>query len=46
MNAAGSVWYVDGGPRPFNHHAKFILMAPGLDRIATVGFRCVVDARE
>jgi formylglycine-generating enzyme required for sulfatase activity len=38
-----SIWYVDGGPRPCTHHAKQILMWPGLDRCATVGFRCVKD---
>jgi formylglycine-generating enzyme required for sulfatase activity len=39
-----SYWYTDGGPRPCEHHAKFILMYPGLDRCATIGFRCVKDA--
>lgn len=38
-----SHWYMDGGPRPCNHHAKFILMYPGLDRCSTIGFRCVRD---
>ncbi|MHC4441146.1 MAG: formylglycine-generating enzyme family protein [Planctomycetota bacterium] len=42
--AQGSIWYFDGGPQPCNHHAKIILMWPGLDRCATLGFRCVVDA--
>ncbi len=41
-----SIWYNDGGPRPCTHHAKFILMYPGLDRCATIGFRCVTDAAE
>jgi len=41
--AKGSVWYADGGPRPCTHHAKFLLMWPGLDRCATIGFRCVAD---
>ena len=45
FQAKGSVWYVDGGPRPCNHHAKFILMWPGLDRCATIGFRCVKDVK-
>ncbi len=40
----GSDWYFDGGAQPCNHHAKFIRMYPGLDRCATVGFRCVADA--
>ena len=43
FDARGSIWYVRGGPRPCTHHAKFILMYPGLDRCATIGFRCVVD---
>lgn len=39
-----SIWYNDGGPRPCNHHSKFLLMYPGLDRCSTIGFRCVRDA--
>jgi formylglycine-generating enzyme required for sulfatase activity len=41
--ARGSGWYMDGGPRPANYSQKFLLMWPGLDRCATIGFRCVVD---
>jgi formylglycine-generating enzyme required for sulfatase activity len=41
--ARGSNWYCDGGPRPANFAAKFLLMWPGLDRCATIGFRCVKD---
>ncbi len=41
--AEGSIWYADGGPRPCDHHAKFICMWPGLDRCSTIGFRCVAD---
>jgi len=41
--AEGSHWYMLGGPRPVNFAAKFLLMWPGLDRCATVGFRCAVD---
>jgi formylglycine-generating enzyme required for sulfatase activity len=41
--AAGSEWYADGGPRPNQFAAKFLLMWPGLDRCATIGFRCAVD---
>jgi hypothetical protein len=41
--AEGSQWYADGGPAACNFAAKFILMWPGLDRCATIGFRCVVD---
>ena len=39
--AHGSNWYVDGGVRPANYATKFLLMWPGLDRCATIGFRCV-----
>lgn len=38
-----SLWYVDGGPRPASFSTKFLLMWPGLDRCATIGFRCVAD---
>jgi formylglycine-generating enzyme required for sulfatase activity len=41
--AAGSDWYADGGPQPCDFAAKFLRVWPGLDRCATVGFRCVVD---
>ena len=41
--AEGSEWYFDGGPQPLNFAAKQILIYPGIDRCATVGFRCVVD---
>jgi formylglycine-generating enzyme required for sulfatase activity len=41
--AAGSEWYTDGGPQPNQFAAKFLLMWPGLDRCATIGFRCAVD---
>jgi formylglycine-generating enzyme required for sulfatase activity len=41
--AKGSVWYFDGGPQVNAFTAKFLLMWPGLDRCATIGFRCVVD---
>jgi formylglycine-generating enzyme required for sulfatase activity len=43
FKAEGSNWYADGGPQPCSFGAKFILMWPGLDRCATIGFRCVVD---
>lgn len=39
--AQGSHWYMDGGPQPVDFAAKFLLMWPGLDRCATIGFRCV-----
>ncbi len=46
FDAKGSIWYIRGGPQPCNHHVKFIRMWPGLDRCATIGFRCVVDVAE
>jgi len=45
FDAKGSDWYVKGGPMACNSHTKFILMYPGLDRCATIGFRCVVDVK-
>ena len=39
--AEGSIWYFPGGAQPIATHAKFLRMYPGLDRCATVGFRCV-----
>ena len=44
--AKGSIWYFPGGPQPIDAHAKFILMYPGLDRCATISFRCVVPSRK
>lgn len=41
--ADNSAWYTDGAAQPCNHAEKFILMWPGMDRCATVGFRCAVD---
>jgi len=41
--AIGSEWYADGGAQPNDFAAKFLLMYPGLDRCATIGFRCAVD---
>jgi gamma-glutamyl hercynylcysteine S-oxide synthase len=39
----GSIWYF---PQTFrlDEHQKFLLMSPGRDRAATIGFRCVQDA--
>ncbi len=39
--AKGSMWYAEGGAQPVHHQHKFLLMNAGLDRCATVGFRCV-----
>jgi len=41
--AKGSHWYMDGGAQPCNFAQKFLLMWPGLDRCATIGFRCAGD---
>jgi formylglycine-generating enzyme required for sulfatase activity len=40
FKAQGSIWYTDGGPQPCRFGMKFLLMWPGLDRCATIGFRC------
>ncbi len=39
-----SIWYVVGGPWPVDQHQILLKVAPGFDRNATVGFRCVKDA--
>ena len=41
--ATGSEWYADGGPQPSIFASKFLLMWPGLNRCATIGFRCAVN---
>ena len=41
--ALGSHWYMDGGAREASFASKILLIWPGLDRCATVGFRCAVD---
>jgi iron(II)-dependent oxidoreductase len=40
---AGSLWYF---PQAYSlhQHGKYLMMAPGRDRAATIGFRCVLDA--
>ena len=38
-----SMWYFPQA-RQLNQHGKYLLMAPCLDRSATIGFRCVIDA--
>ncbi len=44
--AKGSEWYTDGGVRPSDFALKYLLMWPGLDRCATIGFRCAIDVVE
>lgn len=39
----GSMWYFPQAYRN-DQHGKLLLMAPGRDRAATLGFRCVSDA--
>lgn len=39
----GSDWYADGGLQAPEFSAKFLRIWPGLDRCATVGFRCGRD---
>ena len=36
-------WYADQGAQPTSFGAKYLMTWAGLDRCATVGFRCVVD---
>ena len=43
FEAQGSGWYADGGLRPVDFAAKYLLMWPGIDRCGTIGFRCAVD---
>jgi gamma-glutamyl hercynylcysteine S-oxide synthase len=40
----GSIWYFPQAYK-LNEHGKLLLMSPGMDRSATVGFRCVSDAQ-
>ena len=46
FRAAGSEWYADGGPQAPDFAAKYLLLWPGLDRSATVGFRCALSLNE
>ena len=40
---SSSWWYVKGGPQPLNQRQMLLIVGPGLDRSATVGFRCAAD---
>ncbi len=42
-NPTSSWWYVQGGPQPVDNPQILLLVGSGLDRCATVGFRCVKD---
>jgi formylglycine-generating enzyme required for sulfatase activity len=37
------MWFVVGGPRKVNDHHPLPLFGPAMNRLATVGFRCVKD---
>ena len=43
MPPGESEWLPARGPRPNDSHAKYVLLADGLDRSETVSFRTVVD---
>ncbi len=38
-----SWWYIQGGPQSLDKTQIMLLVSPGFDRSATVGFRCVMD---
>ena len=38
-----SWWYIEGGPQELDKTQIMLLVSPGYDRSATVGFRCVKD---
>ena len=40
-----SWWYVKGGPQPLDQSQFLLRVSQGFERNATVGFRCVVDAK-
>jgi hypothetical protein len=41
--AAGSDWYLDGGPQPPECSVKLLLLGAGLTRSPSIGFRIAVD---
>jgi hypothetical protein len=42
----GATWYFPSDEKAYrlDRHNKYLLMAPSLDRSATIGFRTVMDA--
>ena len=42
---SSSWWYVKGGPQKLYNRQKLLLVSPGFNRNATVGFRCVKDIK-
>jgi len=43
FNPDSSSWYIKGGPQQLDNTQILLLVSPGFDRSATVGFRCVMD---
>ena len=41
--AESSWWYIKGGPQSLDKTQVLLMVSPGFDRSATVGFRCVKD---
>lgn len=44
FNPTSSQWYIKGGPQPLDKTQMLLMVSPGFDRSATIGFRCVKDA--
>lgn len=44
FNPTSSQWYIKGGPQPLDQTQMLLMVSPGFDRSATIGFRCVKDA--
>jgi iron(II)-dependent oxidoreductase len=42
-NPESSWWYIKGGPQSLDKTQILLMVSPGFDRSATVGFRCVKD---
>jgi formylglycine-generating enzyme required for sulfatase activity len=42
-NPTSSWWYIKGGAQPVDNPQILLMVSPGFDRSATVGFRCVKD---
>jgi formylglycine-generating enzyme required for sulfatase activity len=43
LRVTGSIWYTASGAQPCDVHEKVPLLDAGIDRLATVGFRCVEE---
>lgn len=43
---AAHFWHMEGGAHPVDSHIKMLLLSDELNRAATVGFRCVREARD